>query len=230
MILKGKPVVTLPGCPSNPYNFLGVALQYATLGTLPKLDDLGRPLFAYGRTIHEHCPRRAHFDAGRFANKFGDEGHRLGYCLYKLGCKGPATHANCSTLAFGEVVDCWPIGIGHPCVGCTEQTVAFRIPMHETVPIDRPVPPDFYAPVHAAQGRISPAATAVAGVIGGAIGLLLAAGIGMLSQVLLVGVPPVDPVSFGGTALFFLVVLAVAAWTPAARAAATDPAVALRAE
>ena len=169
MILKGKPVVTLPGCPSNPYNFLGVALQYATLGTLPKLDDLGRPTFAYGRTIHEHCPRRAHFDAGRFANKFGDEGHKLGYCLYKLGCKGPMTHANCSTLSFGEVVDCWPIGIGHPCVGCTEQQVAFRIPMHATATIERPVPPDTYPPIHAQQGSISPVATAVAGVIGGAV-------------------------------------------------------------
>lgn len=169
MILKGKTVVTLPGCPSNPYNFLGVALQYATLGTLPKLDELGRPTFAYGRTIHEHCPRRAHFDAGRFAEKFGDEGHRLGYCLYKLGCKGPMTHANCSTLSFGDVVDCWPIGIGHPCVGCTEQAVAFRIPMHETVPIARPTPPDTYAPIHAAQGTISPVATAAAGLIGGAV-------------------------------------------------------------
>jgi hydrogenase small subunit len=144
-------------------------LQYATLGTLPKLDELGRPLFAYGRTIHEHCPRRAHFDAGRFANTFGDEGHRQGYCLYKLGCKGPMTHANCSTLAFGEVVDCWPIGIGHPCVGCTEQQVAFRIPMHATATIDRPVPPDTYAPIHAPQGSFSPAATAVAGIIGGAL-------------------------------------------------------------
>ncbi len=38
----------------------------------------GRPMFAYGRTIHEHCPRRAHFDAGRFAQQFGDEGHRQG--------------------------------------------------------------------------------------------------------------------------------------------------------
>jgi hydrogenase small subunit len=169
MILKGKTVVTIPGCPANPYNFLGVVLQYATLGTLPKLDELGRPVFAYGRTIHEHCPRRAHFDAGRFANKFGDEGHRQGYCLYKLGCKGPMTHANCSTLAFGEVVDCWPIGIGHPCVGCTEQQVAFRIPMHATATIDRPVPPDTYAPIHAPQGSFSPAATAVAGLIGGAL-------------------------------------------------------------
>src|SRR4029079_10117803 len=70
---------------------------------------------------------------------------------------------------FGEVVDCWPIGIGHPCVGCTEQSVAFRIPMHSMATIDRPVPPDTYAPIKAAQGRISPVATAVAGVIGGAL-------------------------------------------------------------
>jgi predicted permease len=70
----------------------------------------------------------------------------------------------------------------------------------------------------------------VLGGIGGLIGLVLAAGIGTLAQVLLVGVPPIDPVSFGGTALLFLIVLAIAAWTPAKRAAATDPATALRAE
>ena len=68
------------------------------------------------------------------------------------------------------------------------------------------------------------------GLIGGAIGLVLAAGIGTLAQSLLVGVPPVDPLSFGGTALFFLIVLAIAAWTPASRAASTDPATALRSE
>ena len=48
-LLEGKTVVTIPGCPSNPYNFLGVALQYATFGTLPELDALARPKFAYGR-------------------------------------------------------------------------------------------------------------------------------------------------------------------------------------
>jgi hypothetical protein len=68
------------------------------------------------------------------------------------------------------------------------------------------------------------------GAIGGLIGLVLAAGIGMLAQALLVGVPPIDPISFGGTALLFVIVLAIAAWTPANRAAATDPATALRAE
>jgi hydrogenase small subunit len=168
-ILRGQTVVTLPGCPANPYNFLGTVLQFATLGTLPALDALGRPLFAYGRTIHEHCPRRAHFDAGRFAVKFGDEGHRLGYCLYQLGCKGPQTHANCSTLHFGEVVDCWPIGLGHPCVGCTEQNLAFRVPIHTTVAIDRPTPPDTYPPIHAERGGVSPVATGVAGLVGGAL-------------------------------------------------------------
>jgi hydrogenase small subunit len=169
MILEGKAVVTLPGCPANPYNFLGTVLQYATLGTLPALDSKGRPLFAYERTIHEHCPRRAHFDAGRFALAFGDEGHRLGYCLYRLGCKGPQTHANCSTQHFGEVTDAWPIGLGHPCVGCTEQVLGFRVAMHDTVEIDRPTPPDTYPPIRAAQGRVSPVATAAAGALGGAL-------------------------------------------------------------
>jgi predicted permease len=68
------------------------------------------------------------------------------------------------------------------------------------------------------------------GAIGGGVGLLLAAGIGTLAQSLLVGVRALDPASFGATALLFAVVLAAAAWTPARRAAATDPAHSLRAE
>jgi hydrogenase small subunit len=191
-ILQGKTVVTIPGCPANPYNFLGVVLQYATYGTLPKLDEKGRPMFAYGRTIHEQCPRRAHFDAGRFALQYGDEGHRLGYCLYKLGCKGPATHANCSTLHFGEVVDAWPIGVGHPCFGCTEQRLAFRVALHDTVDIERPEPPDTYPPIQARQGRVSPIATGVAGLVGGA---LLGAGF-MISRKL-GGKPPEDGAGTG---------------------------------
>ena len=173
-VLKGKTVVSLPGCPPNPYIFLGTVLQYVSMGTLPTLDAKGRPMFAYGRTIHEHCPRRAHFDAGRFALAYGDGGHRQGYCLYRLGCKGPATHASCSTLHFGEVVDAWPIGIGHPCFGCTEQELAFRVAMHDTVPIERPTPPDTYPPIAADHRSISPVATGVAGLVGGA---LLTAGI-----------------------------------------------------
>lgn len=166
--LRSDKVVTLPGCPANPYNLLGTVLQFVAFGTLPALDALGRPKHAYARTIHEDCPRRPHFDAGRFAERFGDEGHRQGYCLYRLGCKGPHTHASCSLMHFGEVVGAWPIGIGHPCVGCTEQPVAFRVAMHDTVDIARPTPPDTYAPVAPDRGVISPLATGLAGLAGGA--------------------------------------------------------------
>lgn len=175
-ILRGKRVVTLPGCPANPYNLLGTVLQYATFKTLPALDGLGRPRSAYGRTIHEDCPRRSHFDAGRFVETFGDEAHREGYCLYKTGCKGPATHANCSLLPFCEVPGAWPVGIGHPCVGCTEQALVFQMPIHATVTIERPTPPDTYPPVHPDHRNVSTAAVGFAGLVGGA---LLGAGVTM---------------------------------------------------
>ncbi|HEY6910715.1 MAG TPA: hydrogenase small subunit [Myxococcales bacterium] len=170
-IFKKKPVVTLPGCPANPYNLLGVVLQFVTYGTLPKLDALGRPIFAYGRTIHEDCPRRPHFDAGRFAEVFGDEGHRQGFCLYKLGCKGPVTYANCSLKHFCDVDGAWPIGIGHPCAGCTEKEYAFRVPMFDTVPIARPTPPDTYPPILTEHRRPSAVSIGFGGaVVGAAIG------------------------------------------------------------
>ncbi len=170
-IVKGKPIVNIPGCPPNPYNLLGTVLQYARTGTLPELDAQKRPKFAYDRDIHEHCPRRAHFDAGRFALEFGDAGHRQGWCLYKLGCKGPDTHAGCSTRHFNEVVDAWPIGIGAPCIGCTEKSLAFRVPMFEVIPIRNAKPPDTYAPIEPPQPSWSvPAALVVGGVVGALAG------------------------------------------------------------
>ncbi len=169
-ILTGKPVVNLPGCPPNPYNLLGVVLEYATMGRLPALDAFNRPKFAYDRLIHDHCPRRAHFDAGRFAREFGDDGHRQGWCLYKLGCKGPVTHAACSTRSFNEIPDCWPIGVGAPCVGCTEKSTAFRIPIFQTVDIHQVTPPEQLPGIHTPIGTIGTADAALTGVIAGGIG------------------------------------------------------------
>lgn len=107
-VLPGKTVINIPGCPPNPHNFLATVAHIITYGKPPKLDDKNRPTFAYGRLIHEHCERRPHFDAGRFAKEFGDEGHREGWCLYHLGCKGPETYGNCSTLQFCDVGGVWP--------------------------------------------------------------------------------------------------------------------------
>jgi hydrogenase small subunit len=167
-ILPDRPIVTIPGCPPNAYNLLGVMLQFATFGTLPALDAQGRPKFAYARTIHEHCPRRPHFDAGRFVKKFGDRAHREGWCLYELGCKGPQTFASCSTQMFADVPDGWPIGIGHPCIGCTEPSLAFRVPLHATITIPDRTPSVAHAPIAADhRTRISPVATALVGLTGG---------------------------------------------------------------
>jgi hydrogenase small subunit len=169
----GKPVVTIPGCPPNPYNFLSTAVHFLTFGKLPALDKLGRPLFAYGRLVHENCERRAHFDAGRFAMEFGDDGHRKGYCLYKLGCKGPETYANCPAVGFGDVGQgIWPVGCGHPCIGCTEQGVGFTKPIHQTARVLNVVPPQQYPRIFEEQGKGATlaAAAAVAAIAGAAAG------------------------------------------------------------
>jgi len=169
-ILTEKPVVNLPGCPPNPYNLLAVVLEYATMGKLPALDDQNRPRFAYDRVIHDHCPRRAHFDAGRFAREFGDEGHRQGWCLYRLGCKGPVTRAACSTRHFNEVPDVWPIGIGSPCVGCTEKGVAFNVPIFQTVELRGVTPPEALPLINTPIGTVGTVAAAMVGAIAGGIG------------------------------------------------------------
>jgi hydrogenase small subunit len=149
----GKPVVTIPGCPPNPYNFLSTVVHFLTFGKLPEVDALGRPKFAYSRLIHENCERRAHFDAGRFALEFGDAGHRQGYCLYKLGCKGPETHANCSVILFGDAgAGTWPVACGHPCIGCTEQGVGFQKPIHALAKLKNIEPSAFLPRIVEEQG------------------------------------------------------------------------------
>ena len=169
-VVSGKPIVNLPGCPPNPYNLLALVLEYVTMGRLPEMDEFSRPKFAYERVIHENCPRRSHFDAGRYAAAFGDEGHRKGWCLYKLGCKGPITHAACSTRHFNEIPGVWPIGIGAPCVGCTEKGVVWRMGTFETVPIHLATPPDTYPPIYSGTGGIKVGAAALVGAVAGAVG------------------------------------------------------------
>jgi hydrogenase small subunit len=169
-VISGKPIINLPGCPPNPYNLLAAVLEYATMGRLPEMDEFHRPRYAYERVIHENCPRRAHFDAGRFAASFGDEGHRSGWCLYKLGCKGPVTHAACSTRHFNEIPGVWPIGLGVPCVGCTEKGVVWRMSTVETVPIHLATPPDTYPPIYSSAGQIKVGAAGLVGLVAGAVG------------------------------------------------------------
>jgi hydrogenase small subunit len=114
-----KNLINLPACPMNAENLTALVVYYLTFQDLPALDSFRRPLFAYGKTIHDNCERRAHFDAGQYTEAWGDDGHRTGYCLYRMGCKGPVTFQNCPNVRWNSGTN-WPIGCGHPCIGCAE--------------------------------------------------------------------------------------------------------------
>ncbi|XNM61097.1 hydrogenase small subunit [Escherichia coli] len=58
----------------------------------------------YGQRIHDKCYRRAHFDAGEFVQSWDDDAARKGYCLYKMGCKGPTTYNACSSTRWNDGV------------------------------------------------------------------------------------------------------------------------------
>lgn len=119
-ILAGTPVVNVSGCPPIGEVITATIAYILTHGEAPKLDAQGRPLFAYDQRIHDSCPRRAHYDAGQFVRNFDDDGARNGWCLYEMGCKGPSTFSACPIIQW-NLHTSWPIGSGHPCIGCTEK-------------------------------------------------------------------------------------------------------------
>jgi hydrogenase small subunit len=114
-----NPVVKVPGCPPIAEVMTGVVTYVLTFGRLPELDRQGRPKMFYSQRIHDKCYRRPHFDAGQFVETWDDRGAREGYCLYKMGCKGPTTYNACSTTRWNEGVS-FPIASGHGCFGCSE--------------------------------------------------------------------------------------------------------------
>jgi len=132
--VPGATVINLPGCPVNADNLTATIVHYLVFGKIPALDSHGRPLFAYGKRIHDNCERRPHFDAGQYVEHWGDDGHRKGFCLYKMGCKGPATFHNCPSQRYNEKTS-WPVASGHPCAGCSEPNFWDTMsPMYKRLP------------------------------------------------------------------------------------------------
>ncbi|HIF9096671.1 TPA: hydrogenase small subunit [Photobacterium damselae] len=113
------PVINVAGCPPNPANITGTLMYYIMFGRLPALDIFNRPKWAYGARVHDNCERRGHFDAGEFVLEFGDDNAKNGFCLFKMGCKGPYTFNNCPTERFNAHTS-WPVLAGHGCIGCSE--------------------------------------------------------------------------------------------------------------
>ncbi|MBO8125716.1 MAG: hydrogenase small subunit [Firmicutes bacterium] len=107
-----KPVINCPGCPCHPDWFVGTLAHLLLYKENPKLDDFNRPVMFYGRPIHDLCDRRSYFENGIFAEYPGDFG-----CMYKIGCKGPITYADCPVRKWNEYVN-WPVEDNAPCIGC----------------------------------------------------------------------------------------------------------------
>lgn len=118
-LITDKPIVNVSGCPPIPVVISGVLAHFLTFGVIPELDNLGRPKVFYGQSIHDRCYRRPFYDKGLFAESFDDEGAKRGWCLYKLGCKGPMTYNACATAKWNQGTS-FPIEAGHGCIGCSE--------------------------------------------------------------------------------------------------------------
>lgn len=118
-LVTDKPIINVSGCPPIPVVISGVLAHFLTFGVVPELDALRRPRMFYGQSIHDRCYRRPFYDKGLFAESFDDEGARRGWCLYKLGCKGPMTYNACATTKWNQGTS-FPIEAGHGCIGCSE--------------------------------------------------------------------------------------------------------------
>jgi hydrogenase small subunit len=113
----GVPVVNVPGCSPIGDNYLETAsatlLFLNGLAPLPEFDELGRPAWLFGETVHRHCPRAGYYEEGVFAREYGDK-----ECLVELGCWGPVVQCN---IAERGIVDghggC--MQMGGICIGCT---------------------------------------------------------------------------------------------------------------
>ncbi len=113
----GVPVVNVPGCPPIGDNFTETvaAILYFLqgFGPLPEFDELGRPAWLFGETVHRHCVRGAYYEEGTFAQEFGDP-----ECLVEVGCWGPVVNCNITSRGMiNHVGGC--MNAGGPCIGCT---------------------------------------------------------------------------------------------------------------
>ncbi len=131
--LIGKPVINVPGCPPIADVMTGVVTHLLVLGRGPELDSQGRPKEFYSRRVHDTCYRRAYYDAGMFVESWDDEKARKGYCLYKMGCRGPVTYNACSVTKWNNGVS-YPIQSGHGCIGCSEAGFWDNEPFYQHLP------------------------------------------------------------------------------------------------
>ncbi|MFI5181000.1 MAG: hydrogenase small subunit [Thermoanaerobaculia bacterium] len=132
-IISGKPVINVPGCPPIAEVMAGTVVHLLAFDRIPQLDGLGRPMAFYSRRVHDTCYRRPNYDAGLFVETFDDENAKRGYCLYKMGCRGPVTYNSCGVIRWNNGVS-YPIQSGHGCIGCSEANFWDNGPFYQHLP------------------------------------------------------------------------------------------------
>ncbi len=113
----GLPVVNIPGCSPVGDNFTetvaAVLLFLQGVGPLPEFDELGRPAWLFGETVHRNCVRAGFYEEGVFADHYGDT-----ECLVEIGCWGPVVQCNITSRgAINHMGGC--MNTGGICIGCT---------------------------------------------------------------------------------------------------------------
>src|SRR5713101_513537 len=113
----GVPVVNIPGCSPIGDNFTetvaAVLLFLNGYGPLPEFDELGRPAWLFGETVHRRCVRAGYYEEGVFAHEYGDK-----ECLVEIGCWGPVVQCNITSRgAINHLGGC--MNTGGICIGCT---------------------------------------------------------------------------------------------------------------
>jgi hydrogenase small subunit len=113
----GLPVINIPGCAPQGDNFtetvFAVLLFLQGLGPLPSFDELGRPSWLYGETVHRGCSRAGYYEEGVFAHEYGGA-----ECLVEIGCWGPVVNCNIVKRgAINHMGGC--MEAGGVCIACT---------------------------------------------------------------------------------------------------------------
>ena len=113
----GLPVVNIPGCAPVGDNFtetvFAILLFLQGLGPLPAFDELGRPAWMFGQTVHQGCTRAGYYEEGSFAHEYGGA-----ECLVEIGCWGPVVNCNIVQRgAINHMGGC--MRAGGVCIGCT---------------------------------------------------------------------------------------------------------------
>jgi hydrogenase small subunit len=114
-----SPILRVPGCPVHPEWLLGTLTHVLAYG-MPEVDEDGKPRMFFGRLVHDQCPRFADYERKNFAKAFGQPG-----CLFRLGCLGVNTQADCTTRLWNSGTNSC-IRAGAPCTGCAGRDFVAR--------------------------------------------------------------------------------------------------------